>query len=121
MRKDAGAFFSEPSSGPSNNRRLNWVAAAFDGVCGASWGLGNWALAAGGRPSLTLSLMPPVFACGGFFRAAAKFGQTQGRSQPIAFIATDLAKVGNGRIADNWHIEDNLTPFQELGIAKVKS
>jgi predicted ester cyclase len=50
-----------------------------------------------------------------------KFGQTQGKSQPIAFIATDLVKVENGRIADNWHIEDNLTLLQEMGVAKVKS
>jgi predicted ester cyclase len=49
-----------------------------------------------------------------------KFGQTQGKSQPIAFIATDLVKVENARIADNWHIEDNLTLLQEMGIAKDK-
>ena len=29
-----------------------------------------------------------------------KFGQTQGEGQPIAFIATDLVKVENGRITD---------------------
>jgi hypothetical protein len=39
----------------------------------------------------------------------------------IAFIATDLVKVENGRIADNWHIEDNLTLLQEMGVAKVGS
>ncbi len=49
------------------------------------------------------------------------FGQTQGNGQPIAFIATDLVKVENGRITDNWHIEDNLTLLQEMGIAKVGS
>jgi len=48
-----------------------------------------------------------------------KFGQTQGKGQPIAFIATDLVKVENGRITDNWHIEDNLTLLQLMGIAKV--
>jgi predicted ester cyclase len=48
-------------------------------------------------------------------------GQTPGNGQPIAFIATDLVKVENGRIADNWHIEDNLTLLQEMGIVKVKS
>jgi len=48
-------------------------------------------------------------------------GQTQGKGQPIAFSATDLVRVENGRIADNWHIEDNLTLLQEMGIAKVKS
>jgi predicted ester cyclase len=48
-----------------------------------------------------------------------KFGQTQGRGQPIPFIATDLVKIENGRITDNWHIEDNLTLLQEMGVAKV--
>jgi predicted ester cyclase len=48
------------------------------------------------------------------------FGQAQGKGQPIAFIATDLVKVDNGRIADNWHIEDNLTLLQEMSVAGVK-
>jgi predicted ester cyclase len=48
-----------------------------------------------------------------------KFGRTQGRVQPIEFIATDLVKVENGRITDNWHIEDNLTLLQQMGVAKV--
>jgi predicted ester cyclase len=47
------------------------------------------------------------------------FGPTPGNGQPIAFIATDLLKVKNGRISDNWHIEDNLTLLQKMGIAKV--
>ena len=37
------------------------------------------------------------------------FGRVQGNGQAIAFIATDLLKIENGRITDNWHIEDNLT------------
>jgi predicted ester cyclase len=48
-----------------------------------------------------------------------RFGQTQGKGQPVPFIATDLVKIENGRITDNWHIEDNLTLLQELGVAKV--
>ena len=48
-----------------------------------------------------------------------KFGQTQGKGKPIEFIATDLAKVENGQISDNWHIEDNLTLLQQMGVAKV--
>jgi predicted ester cyclase len=50
-----------------------------------------------------------------------KFGQTPGKGQSITFIATDLLKVENGRITDNWHIEDNLALLQEMGIAKVGS
>jgi predicted ester cyclase len=48
-----------------------------------------------------------------------KFGQTQGKGQPVPFTATDLVKIENGRITDNWHIEDNLTLLQEMGVAKV--
>jgi predicted ester cyclase len=48
-----------------------------------------------------------------------KFGQKQGEGQPIEFIATDLVKVGNAGITDNWHIEDNLTLLQQIGIAKI--
>jgi len=49
------------------------------------------------------------------------FGQIAGKGQPIAFIATDLVRVGNGHVTDNWHIEDNLTLLQQMGIAKVTS
>ena len=48
-----------------------------------------------------------------------RFGQTQGKGQPVPFIATDLVKIENGRVTDNWHIEDNLTLLQEMGVAKV--
>jgi predicted ester cyclase len=50
-----------------------------------------------------------------------RFGQTQGKGQPTPFIATDLVKIENGRITDNWHIEDNLTLLQAMGVAKVGS
>jgi predicted ester cyclase len=49
------------------------------------------------------------------------FGKARGRGQAISFIATDLVKVENGRITDNWHIEDNLTLLQQMGVAKVAS
>jgi predicted ester cyclase len=48
-----------------------------------------------------------------------KFGQTQGKGQAVPFIATDLIKIEKGRITDNWHIEDNLTLLQAMGVAKV--
>jgi predicted ester cyclase len=49
------------------------------------------------------------------------FGKVQGNGQAVAFIATDLIKVTNGRITDNWHIEDNLTLFQQMGITRPAS
>jgi predicted ester cyclase len=50
---------------------------------------------------------------------SGRFGQTDGKGQSIPFIATDLVKIQNGRITDNWHIEDNLTLLQQMGVAKV--
>ena len=49
------------------------------------------------------------------------FGKARGQGQAISFIATDLVRVENGRITDNWHIEDNLTLFQQMGITKPAS
>ncbi|XXX73000.1 ester cyclase [Sorangium sp. So ce134] len=44
------------------------------------------------------------------------FGDRKGAGQAVDFIATDILRVQNGRITDNWHIEDNLTLFQQLGV-----
>jgi predicted ester cyclase len=48
------------------------------------------------------------------------FGHSKGHGQAIDFIATDLLKVTDGRITDNWHIEDNLTLLSQMGVAKVE-
>jgi predicted ester cyclase len=39
----------------------------------------------------------------------------QGDGRAIDFIATDIYRIVNGRIAENWHLEDNLTLLQQLG------
>jgi predicted ester cyclase len=54
----------------------------------------------------------------GHFRGA--FAGAKGDGQPVSFIATDLLRIRNGRITDNWHIEDNLTLLQQMGIATIK-
>jgi predicted ester cyclase len=46
-----------------------------------------------------------------------RFKDTQGQGQTVDFIATDIYRIANGRIADNWHLEDNLTFLQQLGLA----
>ena len=43
-------------------------------------------------------------------------GQIQGQGQTINFIATDIYRIANGRVAENWHIEDNLTLQRQLGL-----
>ncbi|MBE7218969.1 MAG: ester cyclase [Caulobacteraceae bacterium] len=47
------------------------------------------------------------------------FGTVHGTGQPIRFIATDLLKITEGQVTDNWHIEDNLTLLQQMGVAKL--
>lgn len=44
-----------------------------------------------------------------------KFRGIQGQGQPVDFIATDILKVTNGKITDNWHLEDNLTFLTQIG------
>ena len=44
-----------------------------------------------------------------------RFKDVQGNAQAIDFIATDIYRVSDGRIAENWHLEDNLTLLQQLG------
>lgn len=38
-----------------------------------------------------------------------------GQGQKVDFIATDIYRVADGRIAEDWHLEDNLTFLQEIG------
>jgi predicted ester cyclase len=39
-----------------------------------------------------------------------------GTGQRVDFIATDIVRVRGGRITDNWHLEDNLTFLQQIGM-----
>ncbi|WP_367897261.1 ester cyclase [Enterobacter vonholyi] len=43
------------------------------------------------------------------------FGKLKGQGQKIDFIATDIYEFADGKIAANWHIEDNLTLMKQLG------
>lgn len=47
---------------------------------------------------------------------SGRFQNVQGTGQAINFIATDIYRIADGRIAENWHIEDNLTLLQQMGI-----
>lgn len=44
------------------------------------------------------------------------FNGMTGSGQSIDFIATDIYRIDHGRIAENWHIEDNLTLMRQLGL-----
>ena len=43
------------------------------------------------------------------------FEGIQGQGEKISFKATDIYKIENGKITDNWHIEDNLKFLQQIG------
>ncbi|GGC61896.1 ester cyclase [Undibacterium terreum] len=45
-----------------------------------------------------------------------QFGQTRGQGQVIDFQAFDLYRVADGKIAENWHLEDNLTLLKQMGV-----
>lgn len=44
------------------------------------------------------------------------FGELKGDGQSIAFSAVDMYTIEEGRITENWHLEDNLTLMQQLGV-----
>ena len=50
----------------------------------------------------------------GTFGSGAAARQGDGRA--IDFIATDIYRIADGRIAENWHLEDNLALLQQLGV-----
>jgi predicted ester cyclase len=43
-------------------------------------------------------------------------GSKQGAGQVIDFIATDIYRVVEGRIVEDWHLEDNLAFLQQAGL-----
>jgi predicted ester cyclase len=44
------------------------------------------------------------------------FGDRTGDGRAISFDAIDTYTIRDGRIATNWHLEDNLTLLRQLGI-----
>jgi predicted ester cyclase len=45
-----------------------------------------------------------------------EFKGVKGRGQAVDFIATDILRVQGGKVTDNWHLEDNLTFLQQVGL-----
>jgi predicted ester cyclase len=46
------------------------------------------------------------------------FKDLKGDGREISFRAVDIYRVQNGQISDNWHLEDNLSLMQQLGVVK---
>ncbi|MFJ4389003.1 ester cyclase [Pseudomonas soli] len=47
---------------------------------------------------------------------SGKLGEHQGQGQAIDFIAMDIYRVAEGRIAEDWHLEDNLAFMRQAGL-----
>ncbi len=47
-----------------------------------------------------------------------QFQNVKGEGQTVDFQAFDLYRVKDGRIVENWHLEDNLTLLKQLGVIK---
>lgn len=43
-------------------------------------------------------------------------GEHQGQGQAIDFIAMDIYRIADGRIAEDWHLEDNLAFMRQAGL-----
>jgi len=49
---------------------------------------------------------------------SGSFKDLKGDGREISFRAVDIYRVQNGQISDNWHLEDNLSLMQQLGVVK---
>src|SRR5882762_605589 len=38
----------------------------------------------------------------------------------VRFFAIDILRIRNGKIVEDWHLEDNLTLLQQLGVVSLK-
>ncbi|KJK22881.1 hypothetical protein UB46_19325 [Burkholderiaceae bacterium 16] len=47
-----------------------------------------------------------------------QFGDSKGQGQQIDFQAFDLYRVANGKIVENWHLEDDLGLLRQMGVSK---
>ena len=46
------------------------------------------------------------------------FKDLKGDGHEISFRAFDIYRVQDGQISENWHLEDNLSLMQQLGVVK---
>ena len=40
--------------------------------------------------------------------------------KPVRFFAIDILRIGGEKIVEDWHLEDNLTLLQQLGVVPLK-
>lgn len=47
-----------------------------------------------------------------------EFMGRKGNGGPVEFFAIDILHIRNGKIFEDWHLEDNLTLMKQLGVVK---
>ena len=40
--------------------------------------------------------------------------------KPVRFFAIDILRIRGGKIVEDWHLEDNLTLFEQLGVVSLQ-
>jgi predicted ester cyclase len=40
--------------------------------------------------------------------------------KPVTFFAIDILRIRGGKIVEDWHLEDNLTLLEQLGVVSLK-
>src|SRR5258706_8415998 len=40
--------------------------------------------------------------------------------KPVTFFAIDILRIRSGKIVEDWHLEDNLTLLEQLGVVSLK-
>jgi predicted ester cyclase len=46
------------------------------------------------------------------------FGDHPATNKPVKFFAIDILHVRDGKVFEDWHLEDNLTFLQQIGVVK---
>lgn len=48
-----------------------------------------------------------------------EFNGIKGNHKPVKFIAIDILRIKDGKLMEDWHLEDNLTLLQQLNAVKM--
>jgi predicted ester cyclase len=49
-----------------------------------------------------------------------EFMEHPATGKPVRFFAIDILRIRDGKIVEDWHLEDNLTLLEQLGVVSLK-